>query len=81
MVYAPVQLTQEFRNFDFLSPWEGTEYVLPGEREGGQIMKSTLKPGLSHRIVYTVAERTTVPCTYPDLRLSPPCPRYSPPAS
>ena len=30
-------------------------------------MKSTLKPGLSHRIVYTVAERTTVPYTYPDL--------------
>jgi fluoroacetyl-CoA thioesterase len=29
-------------------------------------MKSTLKPGLSHRIVYTVAERTTVPYTYPD---------------
>jgi fluoroacetyl-CoA thioesterase len=29
-------------------------------------MKSTLKPGLSHRIVYTVAERATVPYTYPD---------------
>ena len=29
-------------------------------------MKSTLKPGLSHRIVYTVAERTTVPYTYPN---------------
>jgi fluoroacetyl-CoA thioesterase len=29
-------------------------------------MKPTLKPGLTHRIAYTVTERTTVPCTYPD---------------
>jgi fluoroacetyl-CoA thioesterase len=29
-------------------------------------MKPTLKPGLAHRLVYTVAERTTVPYTYPD---------------
>jgi NADH-quinone oxidoreductase subunit C len=31
VVYEPVRLAQEFRNFDFLSPWEGTEYVLPGD--------------------------------------------------
>jgi NADH-quinone oxidoreductase subunit C len=41
VVYEPVRLTQEFRNFDFLSPWEGTEYVLPGDEKaksggGGQ---------------------------------------------
>jgi NADH-quinone oxidoreductase subunit C len=29
VVYNPVRLAQEFRNFDFLSPWEGTDYVLP----------------------------------------------------
>ncbi|MFN4041447.1 MAG: NADH-quinone oxidoreductase subunit C [Brevundimonas sp.] len=29
VVYEPVKLTQEFRNFDFLSPWEGAEYPLP----------------------------------------------------
>ncbi len=29
VVYAPVKLDQEFRNFDFLSPWEGTKYVTP----------------------------------------------------
>jgi fluoroacetyl-CoA thioesterase len=29
-------------------------------------MKATLKPGLTHRVVYTVTERTTVPYTYPD---------------
>jgi len=31
--YEPVQLTQEFRNFDFLSPWEGPGYPLPGDEK------------------------------------------------
>jgi NADH-quinone oxidoreductase subunit C len=31
VVNEPVKLQQEFRNFDFLSPWEGTDYVLPGD--------------------------------------------------
>jgi len=33
VIYEPVELKQEFRNFDFLSPWEGTEYVLPGDEK------------------------------------------------
>ena len=33
VVYEPVQLTQEFRNFDFLSPWEGPGYILPGDEK------------------------------------------------
>lgn len=33
VVYEPVTLTQEFRNFDFESPWEGTQYVLPGDEK------------------------------------------------
>jgi len=36
VVYEPVRLQQEFRNFDFLSPWEGAEYpapVLPGDEK------------------------------------------------
>ena len=33
VVYEPVRLTQEFRNFDFLSPWEGTNYTLPGDEK------------------------------------------------
>jgi NADH-quinone oxidoreductase subunit C len=33
VVYEPVRLTQEFRSFDFMSPWEGTEYVLPGDEK------------------------------------------------
>jgi NADH-quinone oxidoreductase subunit C len=35
VVYEPVRLTQEFRNFDFLSPWEGPHYVLPGDEKAG----------------------------------------------
>ena len=33
VVYEPVKLPQEFRQFDFLSPWEGTDYVLPGDEK------------------------------------------------
>jgi NADH-quinone oxidoreductase subunit C len=33
VVYEPVKLNQEFRNFDFLSPWEGADYVLPGDEK------------------------------------------------
>jgi NADH-quinone oxidoreductase subunit C len=33
VLYEPVKLPQEFRNFDFLSPWEGTDYVLPGDEK------------------------------------------------
>ncbi len=33
VIYEPVNLTQEFRTFDFLSPWEGTKYVLPGDEK------------------------------------------------
>ena len=33
VVYEPVKLTQEFRSFDFMSPWEGAEYILPGDEK------------------------------------------------
>ena len=33
VVYEPVKLTQDFRSFDFLSPWEGAEYLLPGDEK------------------------------------------------
>ena len=36
VVYEPVKLRQEFRDFDFLSPWEGTDYVLPGDEKAKQ---------------------------------------------
>ncbi|MFQ6755001.1 NADH-quinone oxidoreductase subunit C [Cereibacter sphaeroides] len=31
VVYEPVKLVQEYRQFDFLSPWEGADYILPGD--------------------------------------------------
>ncbi|HWH22935.1 MAG TPA: NADH-quinone oxidoreductase subunit C [Allosphingosinicella sp.] len=33
VVYEPVRLAQDFREFDFLSPWEGAEYILPGDEK------------------------------------------------
>ena len=36
VVNEPVRLTQEFRNFDFLSPWEGPDYPLPGDEKAEQ---------------------------------------------
>jgi NADH-quinone oxidoreductase subunit C len=39
VVYEPVKLAQEFRTFDFMSPWEGAKYILPGDEkseEGGE---------------------------------------------
>ncbi len=36
VVYEPVQLQQEFRSFDFESPWEGTKYVLPGDEKAAK---------------------------------------------
>lgn len=37
VIYEPVVLRQEMRNFDFLSPWEGTDYVLPGDEKAGDV--------------------------------------------
>jgi NADH-quinone oxidoreductase subunit C len=34
VVYEPVRLPQDFRAFDFLSPWEGAQYILPGDEKG-----------------------------------------------
>ena len=43
VVYEPVKLTQEFRDFDFLSPWEGTDYVLPGDEKAKEAPKPEQK--------------------------------------
>ena len=36
VIYEPVKLPQEFRNFDFLSPWEGSDYKLPGDEKASK---------------------------------------------
>jgi NADH-quinone oxidoreductase subunit C len=33
VIYEPVKLTQEYRMFDFMSPWEGADYVIPGDEK------------------------------------------------
>ena len=35
VVYEPVSLPQDYRQFDFMSPWEGAEYILPGDEKEG----------------------------------------------
>ncbi len=36
VVYEPVSLVQEYRQFDFMSPWEGAQYILPGDEKGAK---------------------------------------------
>ena len=45
VVYEPVKLAQDFRSFDFMSPWEGAQYVLPGDEKslGGPPQSPTPK--------------------------------------
>lgn len=33
VIYEPVKLAQDFRSFDFMSPWEGADYILPGDEK------------------------------------------------
>ena len=51
VVYEPVKLAQDFRTFEFMSPWEGADYVLPGDEKAGtppvNEPKVTEKPGVS----------------------------------
>ena len=35
IVYEPVNLGQDYRNFDFISPWQGPNYILPGDEKAG----------------------------------------------
>ena len=39
VVYEPVSLVQEYRQFDFMSPWEGAEYILPGDEKQEEAAK------------------------------------------
>lgn len=44
VIYEPVKLTQEFRRFDFLSPWEGTRYPLPGDEKAASTNRAGREP-------------------------------------
>ncbi|CAE7323551.1 nuoD [Symbiodinium microadriaticum] len=61
VVYEPVKLTQEFRQFDFMSPWEGAKYVLPGDEkaesdgaENAQIKNFSMNFGPQHPAAHGV---------------------------
>ena len=41
VMYEPVQLAQDFRSFDFMSPWEGADYILPGDEK---VIQSGMPP-------------------------------------
>ncbi len=43
MVYQPVQLVQEFRDFDFMSPWEGAPHILPGDEKAAMAPECHLR--------------------------------------
>ncbi|TVV75188.1 NADH-quinone oxidoreductase subunit C [Sphingomonas solaris] len=44
VVYEPVQLAQDFRRFDFMSPWEGADYILPGDEKAQPEAKGAPTP-------------------------------------
>jgi len=44
VVYQPVQLVQEFRDFDFMSPWEGAPHILPGDEKAAAPADAGKKP-------------------------------------
>ena len=97
VVYDKVRLAQEFRTFDFLSPWEGTDYVLPGDEKAKRkappadqpvsrtkrfVMKPTLKPGLRHSLLLQGAgEQDGTLHLSGSRRSSRKCRRYSRPVS
>ena len=48
VVYEPVKLTQEFRRFDFLSPWEGANYVLPEDEKAALTPQNSTQAPAQH---------------------------------
>jgi NADH-quinone oxidoreductase subunit C len=54
--YEPAQLAQDFRNFDFLSPWEGADYVLPGDEKTGEGAGNDAPPPATPKTSDTAAQ-------------------------
>jgi len=57
VVYEPVSLAQDFRTFDFLSPWEGAEYVIPGDEKAQPEAKGAPTPLKAAEIVKDAAPK------------------------
>lgn len=61
VVYEPVSLAQDFRTFDFLSPWEGAEYVIPGDEKAQPEAKGAPTPLKAAEIVKNAAPQAKAP--------------------
>jgi len=61
VVYEPVQLSQDFRDFDFMSPWEGAEYIVPGDEKGQPEAPGAPTPLKADEIVKPGAAKTASP--------------------
>jgi NADH-quinone oxidoreductase subunit C len=61
VVYEPVSLAQDFRTFDFLSPWEGAEYVIPGDEKAQPEAPGAPTPLKAAEIVKDAAPQAKAP--------------------
>ncbi|MGE3397455.1 MAG: NADH-quinone oxidoreductase subunit C [Sphingomonas sp.] len=61
VVYEPVSLAQDFRSFDFLSPWEGAEYVMPGDEKAEPEAPGAPSPLKADQIGKPVEGKTQAP--------------------
>jgi NADH-quinone oxidoreductase subunit C len=65
VVYEPVQLSQDFRNFDFMSPWEGAEYIIPGDEKAQPEAPGAPSPLTAAEINKAAAPAATPPPATP----------------
>jgi NADH-quinone oxidoreductase subunit C len=65
VVYEPVQLSQDFRNFDFMSPWEGAEYIIPGDEKAQPEAPGAPTPLSSAQINKAAAPKAEAPAPTP----------------
>ncbi len=75
VVYEPVRLAQDFRTFDFLSPWEGAEYALPGDEKAQSDMplteaKGAQTPLTADQIFKADANKTPAPAAIADPKVT-----------
>ena len=61
VVYEPVSLSQDFRDFDFMSPWEGAEYIIPGDEKAQPEAPGAPSPLTSAEINKAAAPKAAPP--------------------
>jgi NADH-quinone oxidoreductase subunit C len=61
VVYEPVSLAQDFRDFDFMSPWEGAEYIIPGDEKAQGEAPGAPTPLTSAEINKSAPPKTAAP--------------------